>query len=285
MPATNSIFDCRRFCDAIVTAGGEVPKPLANLLAGADLIDGHSAAPAPLMPIVEAMAAGKLTSAKLSELVEAAAQQRMIADTIGDLRRAAEPQIVKRFHQALRDGAADTALDSLRKKFAAAAEQIAHAKSVIGSGESTPEHVLNTGTSETVEVWQQLPRHLATVAGIAAIASQFGCGQTAAFGLVEPYHLAENFRIHDYAVACTTGSLVGDSMLFQRPDQGHTTSPFYRCGGLKLHSIEEMQARYDSFASAEFDRVHTDRRSGRLIDGQIVPDPVPVNPYRDTAEV
>ena len=180
MPQTNSIFECRRFCDAITAAGGQIPATIGHLLSGADLIDAHSAAP-------EQLAAGKLTSVKLSALVEAAAQQQLIADYIGDLKHAVETVIVARFHAALRSGAADEILSSLRDRFDAAAGQIAHAKSVIGSGESSAEHVLASAGPETVEAWQSLPRHLATVAGIAGIASQFGCRQTAAFSLIEPY--------------------------------------------------------------------------------------------------
>ena len=281
MPQTNSIFECRRFCDAITAAGGQIPATIGHLLSGADLIDAHSAAPTPAAGLVEQLAAGKLTSVKLSALVEAAAQQQLIADYIGDLKHAVEPVIVARFHAALRSGAADEILSSLRDRFDAAAGQIAHAKSVIGSGESSAEHVLASAGPETVEAWQSLPRHLATVAGIAGIASQFGCRQTAAFSLIEPYSLADNHKVDDRAVAVTTGELVADSALFQRPDQGHVTSPFYRCCGLKLHSVQEMQARYDTFAATEHGRIYGARRGGRIgEDGRVHEDPVPTNPFR-----
>ena len=87
-------------------------------------------------------------------------------------------------HAELRDGCADLILDSLRERFDAAVGAIAHAKSVIGSGESSAEHVLSTAGPETVEAWQQLGQHITVVAKIAGIASQFGCRQTAAFSLV-----------------------------------------------------------------------------------------------------
>jgi hypothetical protein len=66
------------------------------------------------------------------------------------------------------------------------------------------------------------------------------------------------------------------------PDpRGHTTSPYFRCGGLKLHSVEEMQARYDEFAASEFDRIHGGLRGGHIgEDGQVHLDAVPPNPYR-----
>ena len=154
-------------------------------------------------------------------------------------------------HAELRDGCADLILDSLRERFDAAVGAIAHAKSVIGSGESSAEHVLSTAGPETVEAWQQLGQHITVVAKIAGIASQFGCRQTAAFSLVELYGLADNHLVDDRALAVTTGSLVADSALLMQPDRGRTTSPYFRCGGLKLHSTAEMQRRYDEFAAAE----------------------------------
>jgi hypothetical protein len=253
-----------------------------TFLSGADLIDGHSAAVTPVTTLVEQLVSGKPTSQKLRALVEAAAQQQVVADFIGGLKPAVEPEIVTRIHQALRDSAADLILDSLRCRFDQAAEAIAHARSTIGSCESDPSHVLATGTAETIEAWQQLPQHLAAVARIAAIASMFGCRQTAAFSLVEVYGLADNFKIDDRALAVTSGGLVADSALFAQADpRGHTTSPFYRCGGLRLHSIEEMQARYNEFAASEHDRIHGGQRGGHIgEDGQVHIDPVPPNPFR-----
>lgn len=140
--------------------------------------------------------------------------------------------------------------------------------------------MLSTGTPETVAAWE-LDEHLAVVAGIAAVAAQFGCRQTAQFSLVKEFSLADNYKIHDYAVAATSGGLVADSSLFARPDRGHVISPFYRCGGLKLHAVEEMQQRYDEFAAGEYDRVYGGQRGGHVgEDGVVHTDPVPENPYK-----
>ena len=265
----------------MVAAGGTVPDVLGHLLSGTGLIEGLSAAPAPVIGIVEELAAGRMTSQRLSKVIEAAAQQQAVANCAGDLKRAMEPQIVQRFHAALRDGAADEIISSLESAFDAAAEAIAHAKSVIGSGESTLEHVLDTGTSETVEAWQQLPRHLATVTAVAGIASMFGCRQGAQFSLIESYTPAYNHRIDDRAVMVTSGGLVADSALMMQPDHGRTSSPFYRAGGLRLHTIAEAQARYDEFAASEHDRIHGGPRGGHIgEDGRVHEDPVPINPFR-----
>jgi hypothetical protein len=287
MHRTNSIFECRRFCDSIVTAGGEVPGALQRLLEGVDLLASHSSAPQAVTGIVEQMAAGKLTSQKITSIVEAAAQQQMVANFIGDLRQSVEPAVVQRFHAALRESAADSILDSLRGRFTQAADAIAQAKSVIGSGESDLAHMLETAVPETITAWQALRKHLATVAGIAAIASQFGCRQAAAFSLVPVYSLADNHKVDDRALAVSGGGLVADSALFMGPDQGHVSSPFYRCGGLRLHTIEEMRARYAIFGAEEFDRIHASAaRSGHIgDDGVVVYDQPPENPYKATASV
>ena len=71
------------------------------------------------------------------------------------------------------------------------------------------------------------------------------------------------------------------SSSFARPDRGHVISPFYRCGGLKLHAVEEMQQRYDEFAAGEYDRVYGGQRGGHVgEDGVVHTDPVPENPYK-----
>jgi hypothetical protein len=96
--------------------------------------------------------------------------------------------------------------------------------------------------------------------------------------------LGDNFRLDDRAIMCTSGELVSDSALFGRPDQGHRTSPWFKTS-LKLHTIAEARERYNAWAAGEFDRVNSVGDGGRLIDGVIVPDPVPKNPYRQKASV
>ena len=75
--------------------------------------------------------------------------------------------------------------------------------------------------------WRELPQHIGTVTQITAIASQFGCRQTAAFSLVGLYGLADNFKVDDRALAVTTGYLVNDSALMMQMDRGGTSSPYF----------------------------------------------------------
>ena len=284
---TNSIFECRRFCDAIVVAGGEIPDILQRLLNGVDLIDNHAAGPAPVIGLVGQLADGRLDAEGLAAAVEEAARQKMIADFAGGPKPAVEAAVVARFHKELARGAADLVLDSMRSSFDTAAAAIARAKSVLGSGESSLEHVLNSAdeSDDVVGAWRSLPQHLAKVAQIAGIGAMFGVRQTASFSLIKAYGLADNSLVDDRALACTTGGLVGDSKPMLLPDRGGTDSPYYRAAGLRLWSVEEMRQRYASFAASEFDRVHDRPRSGRVIDGVTQLDEAPPkNPYRETAK-
>ena len=176
-------------------------------------------------------------------------------------------------------GGADAIVDSLRPKFDEHAEAIAHARSLINP-ESSAEQVIESGQPELVTAWQGLNGHLQVVSRIGAIASAFG-PRGGRFPQIVEYANADNFRLTDSAIMYTDGPLETDPALFQRPDQGHRTSPWFRTA-LKLHSIESARERYNEWAADQFDAAHSGPRGGRLIDGQVVPDPVPPNPYRAT---
>jgi hypothetical protein len=133
-----------------------------------------------------------------------------------------------------------------------------------------------------MKAWQQLGSHIQVITRIAAVASQFGCRQSAQFPQIVEYSLAENGKVDDRALFCCDGSLIADSWMFGRPDQGHRSSPFFRTT-LQLHSIAEAQARYYEFAAVEFDKVHSGPSGGWIgEDGQMHEDPKPENPYRAT---
>ena len=281
MPATRSSHDCQAIADAVSRAGGRVPDTLANILHGAALLNAPSAAPAPAKAILDAAVAGQLTEKSLTGLIEKAAHAQMVATYRGEQRRDSEHMFVAEFHRALKDGAADEVLDSLRPQFDAAAEQIAVARSLFNA-ESSAEHVLAGGEPAVVTAWQGLNAHLAVVTRIAAIASAFGC-RTAQFPMLTEYSLGDNFQLEDRALMATDGPLPIDSGLFRIPDQGHRTSPFFQLP-LKLHSVASAQARYNDFAADEFDRVH-DRPQEQYQgeDGLFHERPRPRNPYRQEA--
>lgn len=168
----------------------------------------------------------------------------------------------------------------MRDRFAEHAKAIEKARSLISS-ESSAEAVIESGQPELVTAWQGLNGHLAVISRIAAVASQFG-PRLGAFPQITEFAQGENARLDDRAIMCTDGPLVVDSALFGRPDQGHRTSPFFRTS-LRLHSIAEAQARYNTWAATEFDRVHSGPRGSWIgQDGQVHQHPVPKNPYRTT---
>ena len=197
----------------------------------------------------------------------------------GELGRQSEHILLGQFHRELAAGAADQILDSRRSILDKHAEAIAHARSLINA-ESSAEQVIDSGQPELVTAWHQLNGHIAVVTKVGAIASQFGCRPSAQFAQIREYAQADNFRLTDAAIMCTAGPLMLDSALFQRPDQGHRTSPWGRTE-LKLHTIADSQARYDAWAAEEFDRTHSGPRGGWIDqNGQMHQDPVPENPYR-----
>jgi hypothetical protein len=279
MPLTTDFRDAQRFAAAITAAGGRVPDPLANLLSSWELLSAPAAAQRPETDVLTCALDGTLTAKKLAELAPAAATADLVN---GYLRRLADSSahvLLGEWHRQIKAGAADEILDSLRPNFDKHAAAIAKARSLFDA-ESTAEQVLANGEPAVVQAWQTLDEHLRVVAKIGAIASQFG-PRLGSFPQISEYTQGEGGRLDDRAILTTDGSLVLDSGLFQRPDQGHRTSPWFRTS-LRLHSIESAQERYNDWAASEFDRVNAGARGGWLdqATGQVHPHPAPVNPYR-----
>jgi hypothetical protein len=281
MAPTTSWKDCERFAAAIQGAGGRVPDVLQHLVSSYAVLTAPAATRAAEDAIVDAAMAGELTPEKLQKLAPVAAAAANTNAYLADLGRRSENIVLGAWHRALKAEAADAVLDSLRKRFDQATVAIEHAKTLINP-ESSAEHILASAEPGVIKAWQELDGHLKVVARIVAIASQFG-PRNGIFPQITEYALADNFRLDDRAIACTAGDVVTDSGLFQRPDQGHRTSPLFRCGGLKLWTIAEMTERYNLWAADQFDAQHSGPRGGRLIDGVVVRDPIPANPFREKA--
>ncbi len=210
-----------------------------------------------------------------------AATQTTIAGYKASLRQRAEQVVVERFHEALRDGCADEILDSLRGQWDTHAEQIAAARDLIPP-EQAAEQFLRTAAPAALAAWQSLDDHLAVITTIGAIAAQFGC-RTGNFPMITEYAPGDGFRLDDRAIMATDGSLVMDSAMFQRPDQGHRTSPWFRAP-LKLHTIGSAQARYNEWAADQFDAQHAGPRGGWVDEtGVVHRTPAPPNPFRPQA--
>jgi hypothetical protein len=276
---TTNWTDCQKLAKSVAAVGGELPPVLTNLLAGYDVLAAPGRAEDPAAPLIDAVLQGQLDDKKLAELLPVAAAGAWAVQYRQELARSAEHVLLGQFHRELKKGACDAVIASMRKTFNRHAEQVARAKTLISS-ESSVEHILATGTPELVTAWQELPGHLAVVSKIGLIAANFGASPVAQFGQITQYALADNHHIADAAIMATAGPLLTDSSLFMAPDQGGRTSPWFRCGGLRLWTIAEAQGRYNSWAADEFDRIHSGPVGGMLIDGQVVDDPRPENPYR-----
>ena len=111
MPATASLRDCSALIAATEEAGGEVPEVLANILAGAALLNTRPAPVDPAHAIVKAATDGALTAEKLDELLVTAAGQQSVAGYACELRQRSERLFVGEFHKALEAGAADELLN------------------------------------------------------------------------------------------------------------------------------------------------------------------------------
>ena len=90
LSSNTRIVDARRLVAAIEAVGATAPKVLTDILAGFDLLGGTPAPGDHSSEIIEAAAAGTLTSKKLDELIAKAAQAQSAAEFRGRLRQQAE---------------------------------------------------------------------------------------------------------------------------------------------------------------------------------------------------
>jgi hypothetical protein len=282
MVMTTNFTDARRFADAVTAAGGTVPDSLANLLAAHALLARPGATQPPERDIVTHALSGDLTERVLDKLLPAATAAAASIAYRQELARSCGHTLLGAFHRAVKGGAADEILNSLRPAFDKAAAAIDAAMSLINP-ESTPEAVLAGGAPGTIEAWQGLDKHVRAVARIGAVAAAFG-PRNGNFPQIVEHPPIDNFRLHDLALLCTSGPLIADSALFSTPDRGHRTSPWARTA-LQLHSIESARARYNAWAADEVDAVNSSRPRGGWIDehGRMHQDPVPPNPFREKA--
>jgi hypothetical protein len=280
MPATTSLRDCSQLVTATREAGGKAPKVLTNILAGAQLLDAHSAVIDPARAIVAASADGTLTGEKLGELITEAAHTQMVNTYLGELRQRSERMFVEQFHKALRSGACDELLGTLRPIWDEHAAAVGQAKHQI-SPESSVEHIIMSGDSGLVECWQQLPEHLAALNRIALVARQFG-PRVGNFPLVREFaNAADNYKLEDSAIWCAAGNLEADSAAFRRPGT-HRQSPLFNVT-LRLNTLEQARERYRIWASAQWEQQHSGPTGGWIDeDGEYHEQPRPANPYAAT---
>ena len=258
-------------------AGGKVPKVLASILAGANLLVTRPAPSDPARVIVKAAAAGALTAEKLDELITEAARTQVVNAYLGELRQRSERLFVEQFHQALADGACDELLNSLRPIWDENAAAVGEARSMINA-ESSAEHILESGQPGLVECWQQLPGHLAALNQIVAVARQFG-PRVGNFPMITEYASADGYKLEDSAIWCAVGdNLEADSAAFRRPGT-HRQSPLFAVP-LRLNTLEQARERYRLWACAQWEEQHSGPTAGWIDEhGEYHETPRPANPY------
>jgi hypothetical protein len=278
MAPTTAWSDAVKFAADVQRAGGAVPPRLRGLLSSYDVLVAPAPAGGEGDIILDLARAGTLDLAardKLAAPAAAAANQR---DYLIGLAAGAENLLLGEWHRQMKTCANDI-ITSLRPRWTKHAEAIAEARDLF-TPQTSPDQILAIGTPEVANAWRELSSHIKVIAQIARVATQFG-PRLGWFPQIVEYNLADNHVLVDAAIFCTDGDLVGDSVAFGQPDpQGHRDSPWFRTT-LKLRSIESARARYDAFAAIAFDHAHRpSSRGGRLIDGVVVENPAPPNPYR-----
>lgn len=282
MAGTRSLHDCQALVNAITAAQGRVPDVLGYILSGAALLEAHSVSVDPAKGIVDAVVAGELTEESLTGLIAEATTKQSEANYTGDLRQRISPLLAAAFHQALKDGgAADKILQSLKKPWDEAAEQVAAAKAMGINSESTLEHIVATGEDGLVTAWRGLRDHLEVIGAIGAIASSFG-PRSATFPLITEYALSSDpYRPEDRAVFCSDGDL-GDSAVFRGGTGTHRDSPWFKVP-LRLHSVRSATERYEVWAANQWDLAHPNPVIQQQRPDGSVAEVTLVNPYRKAA--
>ena len=283
MPATTSLRDCSALVAATQEAGGEAPESLTNILAGASLLEAHSAVSDPARAIVAASVDGTLTAEKLDGLITEAAHTQMVDTYLGELRQRSERMFVEQFHKALRNGACDELLGTLRPIWDEHAAAVAEARSLGLNAESSIEHILESAEPGLVKCWQQLPGHLAKLNQIAIVARQFG-PRVGNFPMVREFtNAADNYKLEDSAIWCAAGNLEADSAAFRRPGT-RRQSPLFNVQ-LKLNTLAEATERYRLWASAQWEQQHAGSPGGYIDEhGDHHEFPRPTNPYAEAAQ-
>lgn len=282
MPATTSLRDCSQLVTATLEAGGQAPEVLQNILDGAALLNTRPAPVDPAHTIVKAATDGTLTAEKLDELLVTAASQQSVAGYACELRQRSERMFTEEFHRALKDGAADELLGSMRSVWDAHAAAVGEARSEINS-ESSAEHILASGSPKLVECWQQLPGHLAALNKIAAVARQFG-PRIGNFPLITEFANSDNYRLEDAAIWCADGNLEADSAAFRRPGAQPRQNPLFNTT-LRLHTVASAQARYREWAAAQWEQQHSGPMQSWVDEeGKAHEFPRPVNPFAAEAD-
>jgi hypothetical protein len=246
------INDARKLAADVESLGGTVPAALRNLLDAYATLTAPAPTLDPFAAVLDAAAAGKLTPAKLTELVNASAQTRAAEQLRGELSgRRAALALMQRFSRELLNGAADEILNSLRPKFDEAAATIEECLQLVDLGLDYHAFI-DQADPDALAAYQRLKPAAATIGEIVCLAMQFG-PRSITFPLItRPVEGIgdEEFALTDEAIFIATPEGVRSATKFLLDHQaavasqrsikptnmGMRFSPWLR-GGLRLNSV------------------------------------------------
>ena len=270
LSSNTRIVDARRLVAAVEGAGATAPKVLTDLLAGFDLLGGTPAPGDHSSEIIESAAAGTLTPKDLDGLIAKAAQAQAAADYRARLRQRGEHLFVKRFHQALCDGAADEVLKAVRSGFNAAAKTLADAQLMVDIN-TDHQTLVETATPAQLDAWRSLRPAIAKLDAIGAIVREFS-PRAGHFGIFDMPGLVEPASINDEAIFCADVELVKASKVFGVRRADPMTSPWLRTAP-RLQSVAEAKERFRAWCEGEWEHLNGNYQTrGRLTDDGFKPE-------------
>ena len=175
--------DADRLLAAITDAGATPPQELTDIIAGIKTLSAPAAASDPTADLISQVIAGDLSGKQLEEAIAAASAAQHANEFRQSLRQRVVRPGLQKFMAALKDGAADQIIDSLREPFDAAAAALLKITERVEPGVSA-EAFLASADADGLAAWGQIDKHLAVLDKIAAVVGEFG--PHGSFELVSP---------------------------------------------------------------------------------------------------
>lgn len=278
-----SLTDAANLIATAGDLGATIPKRLTNLIAAHKIIATTPPATDPVTAILDAAESGSLTEAKIAKLAADAAAATAVAEYRATLAQRAGRKFLGRFYDNLRDGDADTILDSLRPTFDNAASAIDDALRILDIN-ATDTELATTATTEQLTAWRGLAGHLTILDRIAAIAATFAPDGT--FGIVDNPRERDvvlkghSGPLHPRAVMCSQLPPDYATRIFMQPNPvgDVRTSPWLTAQPV-LHTLDQAHERLRAWAENTWAAADATRgKTYSTINGQLIEDTRP-NPF------
>lgn len=291
MPINYSVVGlpaARDLLAAVATAGGAAPDELTAIVDAVDTLRGtRNPGDNPETALLKRITSGELRDpSSLDKAIRDAAIARVTDEFRAGLAQRTELSAARQFGKALKAGAADEAIDSLRKPFDAAAAALAETIERIDSS-IDPVQFLATCTEADRKMWNAIDKQVDTLQRIGAVVCAFGPNSGTWPMMDVPVTLSGAGGLHDAALMCCDPSkydVMAASAMFRQPGQAtHRHSPWFRASPiLRLNTIAEAAETLRQWCERAWEAQHggTNNRQGFIDpDKGFVATPTP-NPYR-----